>query len=184
MVGTRASTRLRAATTKEELNAPIPNMPDEDHEDREEGEEEEGVEEKEEVKISYPNLQWQPHDNSINRLGVVGVCQLLVGNVTSSKLQMPKVRLSNWKSMSISVFLGMKNLNSFSVQGVKRMVRSQNQKCPATWWDLLRGLFFALSLSLLSSELWNKAKTKTKTNYLVGFAKRVVLCTILVFAFK
>ena len=34
MVGTRASTRLRAAT-KEELNTPIPNMPDEDHEDRE-----------------------------------------------------------------------------------------------------------------------------------------------------
>ena len=55
MVGTRASTRLRAATTKEELNAPIPNMPDEDHEDRgEEGEveEEEGGGEKEEVIIS------------------------------------------------------------------------------------------------------------------------------------
>ena len=53
MVGTRASTRLRAATTKEELNAPIPNnMPDEDHEDRgEEEEEEEGVEETKEVVI-------------------------------------------------------------------------------------------------------------------------------------
>ena len=64
MVGTRASTRLRAATTKEELNAPIPNnMPDDDHEDREEGEEEEGVEEKEEVNISYPKLQWQSLKN-------------------------------------------------------------------------------------------------------------------------
>ena len=55
MVGTRASTRLRAATTKEELNAPIPNnMPDEDHEDRGEEEEEEGeeVEETKEVDIS------------------------------------------------------------------------------------------------------------------------------------
>ena len=50
MVGTRASTRLRAAT-KEELNTPIPNMPDEDHEDREEEEEEEG-EETEEVVIN------------------------------------------------------------------------------------------------------------------------------------
>ena len=58
MVGTRASTRLRAATTKEELNAPIPNnMPDEDHEDREqEEEEEEEVEETKEVNISYPKL--------------------------------------------------------------------------------------------------------------------------------
>ena len=98
MVGTRASTRLRAATTKEELNAPIPNMPDEDHEDRGEEEEEEeveGGEDTKEVNISYPKLLWQPHDNSINRLGVVRVCQLLVGNVTSSKLQMSKVRLAN-----------------------------------------------------------------------------------------
>ena len=95
MVGTRASTRLRAATTKEELNAPIPNMPDEDHEDRgeEEEEEEEGGEEKEEVDISDPKLEPQSHHNIINRLGAVVVCQLLVGNVTSSKLQMPKVRL-------------------------------------------------------------------------------------------
>ena len=51
MVGTRASTRLRAAT-KEELNTPIPNMPDEDHEDREEEEEEEEGEETEEVVIN------------------------------------------------------------------------------------------------------------------------------------
>ena len=48
MVGTRASTRLRAAT-KEELNTPIPNMPDEDHEEREEEEEEGEVEKTEEV---------------------------------------------------------------------------------------------------------------------------------------
>ena len=49
MVGTRASTRLRAAT-KEELNTPIPNMPDEDHEEREEEVEEEEEEEEEETK--------------------------------------------------------------------------------------------------------------------------------------
>ena len=55
MVGTRASTRLRAAT-KEELNTPIPNMPDEDHKDREEEEEEEeGGEETEEVVIDQIN---------------------------------------------------------------------------------------------------------------------------------
>ena len=99
MVGTRASTRLRAATTKEELNTPIPDMPDEDHEDRGEEEEEEeegeGGEEKEEVYISdHRKLEPQSNHNIINRLGVVVVvCQLLVGNVTSSKLQMQKVSL-------------------------------------------------------------------------------------------
>ena len=46
------------------------------------------------------------------------------------------------------------------MQAVKRMVRSQNQKYPATWLDLLSALSFALSLSLLSSEFWNKTKTK------------------------
>ena len=104
MVGTRASTRLRAAT-KEELNTPIPNMPDEDHEDREEEEEEgeEGGEKTEEVDID-PKLRCQCHHNQINRLGVAEVSQLLVGNVMSSKLQMPKVKSENSKTERFQIF--------------------------------------------------------------------------------
>jgi len=104
MVGTRASTRLRAAT-KEELNTPIPNMPDEDHEDREE-EEEEGGEETEEVESS--------------------------GSVPTPCRKCDELKAPNVKG----------------------------------------------------SEEGGKESKSEVSGYLVGFAKRVVLCTILVFAFK
>ena len=90
MVGTRASTRLRAAT-KEELNTPIPDMPDEDHEDKVEEEQQGAEEEAEKVNIRF--VQSSPcHDDPINRLAV---SQLHVGNVMSSKLPMSKV--SSWE---------------------------------------------------------------------------------------
>ena len=89
MVGTRASTRLRAAT-KEELNTPIPDMPDEDHEDKVE-EEQQGAEEAEKVNIRFVQSS-SCHNDPINRLAV---SQLHVGNVMSSKLPMSKV--SSWE---------------------------------------------------------------------------------------
>ena len=91
MVGTRASARLRAAT-KEELNTPIPDMPDEDHEDKVE-EEQQGAEEAEKVNIRFVQSS-SCHDDPINRLSGA-VSQLLVGNVMSSRLPMSKV--SSWE---------------------------------------------------------------------------------------
>ena len=89
MVGTRASARLRAAT-KEELNTPIPDMPDEDHEDKAE-EEQQVAEEAEKVNIRLFQSS-SCYDDPINRLVV---SQLHVGNVTSSRLPMSKV--SSWE---------------------------------------------------------------------------------------
>ena len=92
MVGTRASARLRAAT-KEELNTPIPDMPDEDHEDKVEEEGQQVAEEAEKVNIRFVQSS-SCHDDPINRLAGA-VSQLLVGNVMSSRLPMSKV--SSWE---------------------------------------------------------------------------------------
>jgi len=101
MVGTRASARLRAAT-KEELNTPIPDMPDEDHEDK--------AEEEQQVAEEAEKVGGEPTP-----------CR------KCDELKTPNVK---------------------------------------------------------GSEEGGKESSSEVSGYLVGFAKRVVLCTILVFAFK
>merc|ERR1712130_667839 len=96
------------AATKEELNTPIPNMPDEDHEEREEEVEEEEGEEEETNEVE-----------------------------SSGGVQTPCRKCDDLKA--------------------------PNGK---------------------ASEEGGKESKSEVSGYLVGFAKRVVLCTILVFAFK